>query len=241
MRNQGCVPIRSWKDAEELKGWDAHLTWPMQSQPRPWSGSDLGEAQWEGGLVEAYTELDRQRTICTIKLQIWHITTAIFLFVCFFTFLFIGCNYKPALPKLVEMVMPQEDGILAPISFLQLGALRCSFADIDPSSGMQTQSPILDLVTGGCWVFGGKGALGRCILTLPGWALRRATALCSGRCCICLWVRQNTRGAALNIPLIISGKYLISSARGSFALFKNWIFLRLQCRALPANYWPFWS
>ena len=49
------------------------------------------------------------------------------------------------------MVMPQEDAILTPVSFLQLVALRCNFADVDRRSGMEMQRPILNLIT--VWLF----------------------------------------------------------------------------------------
>lgn len=167
----------------------------------------LGAAPWEGGLVEGYTELDRQRAICTIKLQIWLITNYS-LIIIFFTCLFIGCNYKPSLPKLVVMGMPQEDAILAPVSFLQLAALRCNFANADPRAGMETQSPLLILITGGCFFWE------RCTGNMH---FNSAWLGSAKDCCLCLWkmprlhkgglwVRQGTEGAALNIPLTIPGE-----------------------------------
>lgn len=108
------------------------------------------------------------------------------------------------------MDMPQEDAILASISFLQLVALKCHFAAVDPRSGIEMQSPILILITACLGFFGGEG----CSVNLH---FNSAWLGSANNCCLCLWkmthlhrgglwVRHGKEGAALNIPLTIPGE-----------------------------------
>ena len=142
------------------------------------------------------------------------------------------------------MGMPQKDAIVGLVSFLQLVALRCKLADADPRSGMETQSPIVILITG---CFFGEGCTGNMHFNFA----LLGSGLCQGLLPLNLedalfaqgWAvgQARNRGCSPKYPSDYSTGTVDFLSLGGFCLIENQIFLSLRCRALATNYWLFWS